>query len=69
MLVNMARMVIRVRCQDDHIQCLGLIQQFNLDATEVDDFDVQFYDRRDFKFMHHLLKRLGMPHCMITCYD
>ena len=65
----MTRMVVRLRNQADYAKCLALIQQFDLDALELEQLDIQLFEYRDFQFLHKLLKRLNMSHCMITCYD
>ena len=54
----MTRMVVRLRNQADYARCLALIQQFELDALELEQFDIQMFEYRDFQFLHKLLRDL-----------
>ena len=61
--------VVRLRSQADYAFSLVICQQFDLDILEIGDFDIQVFNYRDYRFLHSSLKRKGMPHCCISCYD
>ena len=63
----MPRYGLSVKNAQDSEKVFDLSEEYGLEILEVADFYFRF-SKPDLAFLHKLLKRLAIRHCLIQCY-
>ena len=65
----LTRFILILDRDQDYMWVLETAQDYSFEILELERFEIEFFDRSDFKLMHHMLKRRLVSHRLVFCYN